>query len=141
MAGSVTVPPGHRVDRLIPFVHVEDVARSLAFYQQLGFVPVSVYRYRERPVWAALRSGAAELMQEAVAKNFVGDAFAHLKLIGYTKAAAALLEKSAVDLDDTGGMSLTEGTAGQFVVPSNSGRNDSSEWSVPFLVNSLKCTF
>ena len=58
----MTAPPQHRADRLVPFVHVEDVARSIAFYQQLGFVPASVYRYRERPVWAALRSGAAELM-------------------------------------------------------------------------------
>src|SRR5689334_9279492 len=32
-------------------------------------------------------------------------------------------------------------TAGQFVVPSSSVRNDSSEWSVPFLLNSLKCVF
>ena len=29
-------------------------------------------------------------------------------------------------------------TAGQLVVPSSSGRKDSSEWSVPFFVNSLK---
>jgi catechol 2,3-dioxygenase-like lactoylglutathione lyase family enzyme len=43
-------------------VHVDDVERSIAFYQQLGFVVASVYHYRERPVWAALASDDAELM-------------------------------------------------------------------------------
>src|SRR5579875_3452811 len=32
-------------------------------------------------------------------------------------------------------------TAGQSVVPSSRVRNDSSEWSVPFLLNSFRCTF
>jgi len=59
---SVTSPPEHRVNGLIPFVHVEDVERSIAFYHHLGFVVASVYKYRGRPVWAALRSEAAELM-------------------------------------------------------------------------------
>ena len=55
-------PPGNRVNRLVPFVHVDDVERSVAFYHHLGFAVESVYKYRERPVWAALQSGAAELM-------------------------------------------------------------------------------
>lgn len=55
-------PPEHRVTRMVPFVHVDDVERSIAFYQQLGFTVTSVYRYRERPVWAALESEGAELM-------------------------------------------------------------------------------
>jgi hypothetical protein len=54
--------PEHRVNRLVPFVHVDDVERSVAFYQHLGFAVESVYKYRERPVWAALQSEAAELM-------------------------------------------------------------------------------
>jgi catechol 2,3-dioxygenase-like lactoylglutathione lyase family enzyme len=59
---SVSAPPEHRVNRLIPFVHVEEVQRSIAFYQHLGFTVESVYKYRERAVWAALESEGAELM-------------------------------------------------------------------------------
>jgi hypothetical protein len=55
-------PPQQRVSRLVPFVHVEDVERTIAFYQHLGFVVASVYKYRERAVWAALQSGDAEMM-------------------------------------------------------------------------------
>jgi catechol 2,3-dioxygenase-like lactoylglutathione lyase family enzyme len=56
------VPPEHRVNRLVPFVHVDDVERSIAFYHHLGFVVTSVYNYRGQPVWAELQSEAAELM-------------------------------------------------------------------------------
>ena len=59
---SVEPPPEHRVRRLIPFVHVAKVQRSIDFYHHLGFVVASVYRYRGQPVWAALRSEGAELM-------------------------------------------------------------------------------
>jgi len=59
---SVPAPPEHRVTGLIPFVHVDDVERSIAFYEHLGFLATSIYRYRESPVWAALQSGGAELM-------------------------------------------------------------------------------
>jgi len=59
---SVPFPPEHRVNGLIPFVHVEDVERAVAFYYHLGFVVVSVYKYGGTPVWAALRSDGAELM-------------------------------------------------------------------------------
>jgi ketosteroid isomerase-like protein/catechol 2,3-dioxygenase-like lactoylglutathione lyase family enzyme len=54
--------PPYRVERLVPFVHVEDVDRSVDFYRHLGFVVESVHEYRGRPVWAALRSQGAELM-------------------------------------------------------------------------------
>jgi len=47
---------------LTPFVHVEDVARSIAFYHHLGLTLASVYKYRGTPVWASLVSGQAELM-------------------------------------------------------------------------------
>jgi len=59
---SVAPPPEQRVSQLIPFVHVEDVERSIAFYYQLGFVVASVYKYRGRAVWAELQSEAALLM-------------------------------------------------------------------------------
>lgn len=59
---SVAIPPEQRVSWLVPFVHVEDVERSIAFYYHLGFTVASVYRYKGRPAWAALRSEGAELM-------------------------------------------------------------------------------
>ncbi len=55
-------PPAQRVGNLVPFVHVEDVARSIAYYHHLGFTLASVYKYRGTPVWAELVSEAAELM-------------------------------------------------------------------------------
>ena len=59
---SVPEPPAQRINRLTPFVHVEDVARSIAFYHHLGLTLASVYKYRGTPVWASLQSGQAELM-------------------------------------------------------------------------------
>jgi catechol 2,3-dioxygenase-like lactoylglutathione lyase family enzyme len=59
---SVPHPPEQRVSNLIPFVHVEDVAKSIAFYYHLGFLVEEIYKYRGTPVWAALRSQRAELM-------------------------------------------------------------------------------
>ena len=59
---SVASPPEHRVNGLIPFVHVEDVERSIAFYYHLGFIVASVYKYRGTLAWAELRSEGAELM-------------------------------------------------------------------------------
>lgn len=59
---SVPAPPEQRVTGLIPFVHVRDVARSIAFYHHLGFTVTSIYKYRGSPAWAELRSGDALLM-------------------------------------------------------------------------------
>jgi uncharacterized glyoxalase superfamily protein PhnB len=59
---SVPSPPKQRVSGLVPFVHVEDVERTIAYYDHLGFILASVYKYRERPVWAELRSEGAVLM-------------------------------------------------------------------------------
>ena len=59
---SVPAPPEQRVDALIPFVHVRDVERSIAFYYHLGFVVTSVYKYRGSPAWAELCSEHALLM-------------------------------------------------------------------------------
>jgi predicted enzyme related to lactoylglutathione lyase len=59
---SVAAAPAHRINRLTPFVHVEDVARSIAFYHHLGLTLASVYKYRGTPIWASLESGQAELM-------------------------------------------------------------------------------
>jgi predicted enzyme related to lactoylglutathione lyase len=59
---SVPPPPEHRVSGLIPFVHVEDVGRSIAFYHHLGFTLASVYKYRGQPIWAELQTESAALM-------------------------------------------------------------------------------
>jgi ketosteroid isomerase-like protein/catechol 2,3-dioxygenase-like lactoylglutathione lyase family enzyme len=55
-------PSAARVNRLVPFVHVEDVARSVDFYRHLGFTVGSAHEYRGRPVWVAVSSEGAELM-------------------------------------------------------------------------------
>jgi uncharacterized glyoxalase superfamily protein PhnB len=59
---SVPAPPEQRVSGLIPFVHVRDVRRSIAFYHHLGFIVTSVYKYRGDPAWAELSSQGAALM-------------------------------------------------------------------------------
>jgi catalase len=41
--------------------------------------------------------GAERLMGEAAARDFVADAFAHCKFIGFTSGAAPLLQKAGVD--------------------------------------------
>ncbi|MFZ5737420.1 MAG: catalase, partial [Pseudomonadota bacterium] len=51
------------------------------------------------------QEGALQLQQEATARDFVADAFAHAKFIATTKEAAPLLEKAGVE-PDGGVMSL-----------------------------------
>jgi len=67
--------------------------------------------------------GATALATEAAAKSFVADAFAHLKVIGYTAAAAGLLKQAGVATDaDAGVVALSQGTAGPFVQAAQNGR-------------------
>ncbi|MDX6718841.1 MAG: hypothetical protein QOJ63_1095 [Solirubrobacteraceae bacterium] len=54
--------PAAPVRGLIPFVHVADVARSIAFYELLGFVATDTHLHDGVLDWAALRSAGAELM-------------------------------------------------------------------------------
>ena len=54
--------PATPVSGLVPFVHVADVARSIAFYELLGFEAVETYEPGGRVVWASLRSAGAALM-------------------------------------------------------------------------------
>jgi len=53
-----------RVNRLVPFVRVVDVERSVAFYRQLGFTVQEEAKYRDRLSWALLQSERAEIMFE-----------------------------------------------------------------------------
>jgi uncharacterized glyoxalase superfamily protein PhnB len=59
---SPGAPPPQRVNRLVPFVHADDVDRSISFYYHLGFTVASIYSYRGRSAWASLASAGAELM-------------------------------------------------------------------------------
>jgi hypothetical protein len=53
---------GDRVRNRIPFVHVADVARLIAFYELLGFERKDTDDHAGRLDWAALESGDAQLM-------------------------------------------------------------------------------
>lgn len=58
------------------------------------------------------KEGAAKLAGEAAARDFVADAFAHCKFIGFTAGAVALLEKAGVAPDaDEGVVALGGGAA------------------------------
>jgi catalase len=62
--------------------------------------------------------GAAGLLKNAAAKDFISDAFAHLKFIGFVKAAMPLFEKAGIaqDLDEGCIELLNAKNAAQFVV-------------------------
>ena len=51
-------------------------------------------------VLLASKEGMAALVGMASARDFVADAFAHMKFVGYTSDAMPLLEKAGVDLDE-----------------------------------------
>ena len=85
-------PPGQRVNRLVPFVRVKDVERSVAFYHHLGFTPRSVYKYRDRLAWAALESDGAEIMFEGGSDAVDPDREAVLLYL-YSPDLAALREQ------------------------------------------------
>jgi len=60
---SGKAPPDHAaVHELAPFVHVADVERSLAFYEQLGLVRKSSMEHEGRTFWGLMRNGQAFLM-------------------------------------------------------------------------------
>jgi catalase len=61
--------------------------------------------------------GAELLAADATSRDFVTDAFAHLKFIGYSESAMPLLEKAAIaaDLDD-GCIAFNDGTSAQAFV-------------------------
>lgn len=65
----------------------------------------------------ASEEGAAELAADAAAKDFVTDAFAHCKFIGYSVEAEALLEAAGIfdDLDEACVALAKAGDAGPFV--------------------------
>ena len=54
--------PADRVHNLIPFVPVGDVARSIAFYELLGFAVEDTYVHAGELDFAALTSARAQIM-------------------------------------------------------------------------------
>lgn len=74
--------------------------KPLAAQQMIDGGPSVLY---DAVVVLASEEGATDLLKEAAARDFVADAFAHCKFIGYTKPAFALLEKAgAADMLDEG---------------------------------------
>jgi hypothetical protein len=98
-----------KVRRLVPFVHVEDVERSIGFYYHLGFTVTSVYHYRERPVWAALVSDDAELMVSTDGEQIDPDRQSILFYL-YSDNLAALREQLLGARIDAG--EIVDGTPG-----------------------------
>jgi catechol 2,3-dioxygenase-like lactoylglutathione lyase family enzyme len=56
------VIPADAVSDLVPFAHVADVDRSVAFYERLGFEMRHEYVPEDRRLWAFLERGDARLM-------------------------------------------------------------------------------
>jgi predicted enzyme related to lactoylglutathione lyase len=56
------VIPADAVSDLVPFAHVTDVNRSVAFYERLGFEMLHEARADGRRIWAFLERGDARLM-------------------------------------------------------------------------------
>ncbi|HQS80990.1 MAG TPA: catalase [Thiobacillus sp.] len=51
-------------------------------------------------VLAVSEAGAEAMKREAAVLNFIRDAYAHLKIIGFTASSMALLEMAGIDVDD-----------------------------------------
>jgi catalase len=64
--------------------------------------------------------GAATLLKQAEAINWIRDAFGHLKVIGFTAEAKPLLDKAAVEPD--GGVIDLKTGAGKFIAAAKQGR-------------------
>lgn len=59
---SVVEAPPQSVTDLIPYVHVADLERSIAFYQKLGLEVESTAANEAEMVWAHLKHGDARIM-------------------------------------------------------------------------------
>jgi hypothetical protein len=59
---------------LVPMAHVEDVARSIEFYRQIGFEVGNTLEMGGRLQWAWVKSGSANLMLARSARPMNADA-------------------------------------------------------------------
>ena len=80
-------------------------------------------------VLALSESGATMLAKEAAAVAFVHDAFAHLKVIGHTAGAQALMDKAGV-MPDAGVVAIGENGTSSFMTIASKGRIWDREASV-----------
>lgn len=88
MSTSPTQP--HAVSALVPYAHVADVERSLAFYALMGFAQRSAHAGPDgRTVWAEAVSGDARLMLAQASGPIAADQQAVLFYM-YAKDLAAL---------------------------------------------------
>jgi catechol 2,3-dioxygenase-like lactoylglutathione lyase family enzyme len=58
----MTNPSPDAVSKLIPFVHVADVQRSIDFYELLGFDLDDTHHHEDRLDWASLSKAQAQIM-------------------------------------------------------------------------------
>jgi catechol 2,3-dioxygenase-like lactoylglutathione lyase family enzyme len=57
---------------LVPYAHVADIQRSIAFYQQLGFSVANAHPEDSKtPIWVWLNAGKANLMLSAASAPIV----------------------------------------------------------------------
>jgi ketosteroid isomerase-like protein len=104
----VTSPPPQRVSRLIPFVHVTDVERSIAWYGHLGFVVTEVFTPAGRLNWANLVSWDAELMLQRAFSRVIDPGAIVLWL--YSHDLGALREQLVAA--DVSAREIVDGTPG-----------------------------
>lgn len=67
--GADAAEPPAPVSDLVPFVHVADIDRSIAFYELLGLRVRETYELGGRLVWAHLSSERAALLMLALAEE------------------------------------------------------------------------
>jgi catalase len=72
-------------------------------------------------VLAVSEAGAEAMKREAAVLNFVRDAYAHLKIIGFTASSMPLLEMAGIDIDD-GVIELDSGGATAYIDVAKKGR-------------------
>lgn len=82
--------------------------------QQIDGAPSVLY---DAVVLLPSREGASKLAREPAARDFITDAYAHYKFIGYTGDAAPLLDATGVsELRDDGFLELNgNGSAARFI--------------------------
>jgi catalase len=103
------------VELVAPKVGGVDLGNSslLPADQKIEGAPSVLY---DAVIILASKEGAAELAAHPAARDFVTDAYAHCKFVGYTSEATALFEASGVSrLMDEGFISLDDHSPGQFL--------------------------
>jgi catalase len=103
------------VELVAPKVGGVDLGNSslLPADQKLDGAPSVLY---DAVIILASKEGAAGLAAQPAARDFVTDAYAHCKFVGYTSEAAALFEASGVSrLMDEGFISLDDHSPGEFL--------------------------